>query len=209
MFTLLVATTKGGCGKTTAATHLAAAFAGAGRRIVIADADKQRSSLGWLARRPRDTAEIEGIDWTKDFPKPPKGTDWLIIDAPAALRAKQMEELVDRADAIIVPVLPSAFDEAATERFLKRLDELRPIAKGRKPVAILGNRIRAGTLSGERLESFFKTLGHDVIARLRDSQAYVDAARTGVTVFDRRNKRLLNLRTDWQSLLDFIREAAA
>ncbi|MEQ9607829.1 MAG: division plane positioning ATPase MipZ, partial [Kiloniellaceae bacterium] len=32
MITVLVANTKGGCGKTTVATHLAAAFAGAGLR---------------------------------------------------------------------------------------------------------------------------------------------------------------------------------
>lgn len=48
MFTVLVANIKGGCGKTTAATHLAAAFAVAGRGAPFADADRQRSGLGWV-----------------------------------------------------------------------------------------------------------------------------------------------------------------
>ena len=41
MITVLVANPKGGCGKTTIATHLAAAFAGAGLRAALADADRQ------------------------------------------------------------------------------------------------------------------------------------------------------------------------
>ena len=76
-------------------------------------------------------------------------------------------------------MLPSSFDEAATERFLEKLEELRPIAKRRKPVAILGNRIRPGTRAADRLEAFFVEIGHPVIARLRDSQAYVEAAGSG------------------------------
>src|SRR5262249_42471136 len=55
---ILVATPKGGCGKTTIATQLAAAFAAAGHLTVLADADRQRSSLGWLARRPQGAAAI-------------------------------------------------------------------------------------------------------------------------------------------------------
>jgi chromosome partitioning protein len=206
MLTVLVATTKGGCGKTTTATNLAAALAGAGHRAVLADADRQRSSLGWLERRPAAAPAIEGLDWSRSLGKPPKA-DFLIIDAPAGLRAKEVKELVQFADAIVVPVLPSAFDEAATERFLDRLEELRPIAKRRKPVAILGNRVRTGTRSADRLEAFFASIGHPVIARLRDSQAYVEAAGSGLGIFDRQNQRALMLREEWQPLLAFVDDA--
>jgi chromosome partitioning protein len=203
MLSVLVATTKGGCGKTTTTTHLAAALAAAGHHVAIADADRQRSSLGWLERRPVPAPAIEGLDWSHAIGQPPKA-DYLIIDAPAGLRAKEVKELVQLADVIVVPVLPSAFDEAATERFLERLEELRPIAKRRKPVAILGNRVRPGTRSAERLEEFFASIGHPVIARLRDSQAYVEAAGNGLSIFDRHNQRALMLREEWLPLLAFI-----
>lgn len=74
MLTVLVANIKGGCGKTTIATHLAAAFATAGQNTLLADVDRQKSSLGWVDRRPADAAPLTGLDWSKDLATPPKGS---------------------------------------------------------------------------------------------------------------------------------------
>ena len=62
---ILIVNSKGGCGKTTFATTLAAAFAVRGERVFLADADRQRSSLGWLKRRPQGLPVIHGLDWSK------------------------------------------------------------------------------------------------------------------------------------------------
>ena len=59
MLTVLVTNTKGGCGKTTVATHLAAAFAGAGLKTALADADRQRSSF--LLGRRRRNAHLQRV----------------------------------------------------------------------------------------------------------------------------------------------------
>jgi chromosome partitioning protein len=208
MMTILVANTKGGCGKTTIATQLGAALARGGQRVAIADADKQRSSLFWLDRRAAELPAIEALDWSKSEGRPARGTETLIIDAAAALRAKDIEALVQEAEIVVLPLLPSAFDEGATERFIERLEELRPIAKRKKPVAVVGNRLRVGTRAAERLEAFFGGLGHPVVGRLRDSQFYVEAATHGYGVFDRASQRALDLQSDWRPLLDFIADAA-
>ena len=87
MKTVLVANRKGGCGKTMIAITLAAALAGQGRAVGLADADRQKSALRWLRTRPESAAPIRAIDWTKPdtVGDAPKKLDWLVIDAPGAL----------------------------------------------------------------------------------------------------------------------------
>lgn len=209
MRTVLVANTKGGCGKTTIATNLAAAFAVRGLRTALADADRQRSSLEWTQRRPRDAAPILPLDWAKSDPEPPAGIERLVIDAPAALKMKDVEALVRLADAIVLPVLPSSFDEAATARFLGRLDELKPIRKSRAALLIVGNRVRPRTRAATRLAAFLAEHGQRTVATLRDSSAIVDAATAGLGLFDLRGVRSREVRADWAPLIDAIEAAFA
>lgn len=204
MLTILVANIKGGCGKTTVATHLAAASAVAGLPTVLADVDRQRSSLVWLERRPEKAPLLVGLDWAKDFTDTPRGTKRLVIDAPAALKTKQIEDLVKMADVVVLPVLPGAFDEQATQRFLTKLDELKRIAKKKTIVAVVGNRMRARTKAADRLDRFLGGVGHQVVTRLRDSQIYADAAESGLSLFDMPGKRAAEHRGDWQPLLSYI-----
>lgn len=204
MLTILVANIKGGCGKTTVATHLAAASAVAGLSTVLADVDCQRSSLGWLERRPGQASTLVGLDWAKDFSDTPRGTKRLVIDAPAALKTRQIEDLVKMADVVVLPVLPGAFDEQATQRFLGKLDELKRIAKKKTTVAVVGNRLRARTKAADRLDRFLGGIGHQVVTRLRDSQIYADAAESGLSLFDMPGKRAAEHRGDWQPLLSYI-----
>lgn len=204
MRTVLVSNIKGGVGKTTIATHLAASFATGGHKTVLADVDRQRSSLGWLKSRPEMAAPIQGLDWVKEIGKPPSGTGRLVIDAPAAMRPKDVEELVRLADVVVLPVLPGAFDEAATARFLDKLEEVKAIAKAKVPVAIVGNRLRARTKAADRLDAFLEGAGHQVVARLRDSQLYPDLAAEGLTLFDQKAKRAADLKADWEPLLTFV-----
>lgn len=209
MISILVANIKGGCGKSTVATQLAGAFATAGHVTGLADVDSQRSSLGWLKRRPITAAPIQSVDWTKDIGPVPKGITRLVIDAPAAMKKGAIEDLVRQADVIVLPVLPSAFDEGATTRFLSKLDELKPIRRNRKPVAVLGNRMKPRSKASIELDLFLGAVGHEVVARLRDSAVYAEVARDGLSLFDLRGARAKGLREDWEPLLAFIEAASA
>jgi len=206
MRAILVGNIKGGCGKTTIATHLAAYFASQGLVTAIADCDRQKSSLNWLKRRDPALPPITGLDWSKDLGKPPKNLDVLIIDAPAAMHHKDVEELIDIAGSVVVPVLPGAFDQDATAHFLKKLSEVKAVRKNKRQVAIIGNRLRSGTKAVEALDIFFAGLGFPVIARLRDSQAYTHCAEIGTTVLESRERRIRDHARDWQPLLTALEQ---
>ena len=204
---ILVTNVKGGCGKTTIATNLAAAIARSGLVTALADLDRQRSSKGWTERRPESLATVQVFDWTREIGSLPHGIERLIMDTPAALRRKQLEEMVAAADLVLVPVVPGAFDEPATARFMRRLDELKGIARGRKAVAIIANRFRGPTRAAARLDVFLAGLGHRTITRLRDTQLYNDVALRGLGVFDLASTRAASYQEEWLPILQFAEAA--
>jgi chromosome partitioning protein len=204
MLTVLVGNIKGGCGKTTLATHIAAAFAARGLATAIGDCDRQRSSLNWLRRRSETLPAIGGLDWVKDVGSPPKGLERLVIDAPAAMHHKDVEELIGISDVVVVPVLPGAFDEDATAHFLERLAKVKAVRKNKRVVAVVGNRLRPGTRASDHLDGFFGGLGFPVVARLRDSQIYPAAAAAGSTVLELGDKRARAYAAEWTPLLTTI-----
>lgn len=208
MFSVLVTNPKGGSGKTTVATNLAAAFAAAGQSSWLADVDRQRSSLGWLARRPASAPAIKGLDWVKGLGKPPAKQGVLVIDAPAAIKSRKTDDLVAIADVVVVPVLPSVFDQDTTAAFLRRLDELKPIRKNKKSVAVLRNRVRRNSRAAARLDLFMIGTGRQDLGVLPDRALYPELAARGLGIFDLGTKQAMALQQDWQALLRFVNGGA-
>ncbi len=204
MIAIAVANIKGGSGKTTLATHLAAWLSGNGVAVTLADLDRQRSALSWTERRPAELPAIRGLDLSRDW-VPPEGPGVVIYDIPAAMKRKDLEELVKQIDALVLPILPSAFDEDGTRRFLDLVSEFKPVRKRRLPIFAVANRVRGRTVAARRLEAFLEELQQPAVATLRDAAAYGAAAGTGRTLFDEPDARARDLLRDWQPLLDAIR----
>ncbi|HLW74635.1 MAG TPA: ParA family protein, partial [Gammaproteobacteria bacterium] len=60
----VVLNTKGGCGKTTLSTSLAAYYASQGYNTALLDTDPQGSSLRWLANRGARKPVVTGLTGT-------------------------------------------------------------------------------------------------------------------------------------------------
>ncbi|MEM7744576.1 MAG: AAA family ATPase [Pseudomonadota bacterium] len=206
MRTVLVANRKGGVGKSIVAVNLAAALAHQGQRVALADADRQRSSLVWLDRRPETVPQIRGIDWTKtaDIGEHPKRLDWLIIDAPGSLKDSRAEALIAAAKAVLTPVQPSIFDEDATKGFLEEIEELKRVRKGKVQIHLIANRIKARSRLAERMDYFLDDLGRVPLAWLSERSAYADLASQGRSIFDRPLKTLDPLKAQWAPIFDAL-----
>lgn len=132
MQTLVVANPKGGSGKTTLATNAAGWLAGRKQRVVLADFDPLRAATEWLARRPPLFPAIGG--WSPDGAKKElkgEAPQWLVIDTPAELHGESLRDAMRRADILLVPVSPSAFDMGATRHFLDQISEYKAVKKAR------------------------------------------------------------------------------
>ena len=203
MKTVLVANRKGGCGKTLVAITLAAALAGRGASVALADADPQKSALRWLKQRPPVAAPIRAVDWSHagDVGEAPKRIDWLVIDAPGALGGGKAEALVAEAEAVITPVLPSYFDVDSTRRFLKEIEEIKRVRKGKVGVHLLANRVRAQGRATERLRDFFEKLEHPPLAWIAERTVYAELAEQGLAIFDRPQRSFAPIRAQWAPAL--------
>ena len=204
MRSILVANPKGGCGKTTIATNLAGAFAQAGFVTALADVDRQLSSLNWIERRASDLPSISGLDWTEGVGKVKKSVERLVIDAPAAINPKEFQTLLKMADAIVMPILPSSFDQVAAMSFLGKIETLKPIRKNRKPVAVVANRIRLRSRASSSLADFLEQFNHAPIATIRDTVLYTDAAESGASLFDRKDRNARSFQVDWKPLIAYL-----
>ncbi len=188
--TIVVINSKGGSGKTTLAINIAAHYAVEGKKVALVDFDRQKSALDWLADRPENRPEITGIDGTKRSATVPRGMDYVIMDAPAASHGKQLEDLLGRARTAIIPVVPSAIDLNAAERFVEEILEAGRVLRSKVRVATVANRVRENSPGRWEIEDYLDSLklpdGRKMpfVAMLRNTQNYVNAAERGLSIFE-------------------------
>jgi chromosome partitioning protein len=180
---IVVANPKGGVGKSTLSTNLAGWLARQGHAVMLGDVDRQQSARTWLSLRPPELPTIATWDTDhEDIVKPPKGTTHVVIDTPAGLHGKRLDEVMKLADYVLVPLQPSIFDIYATRAFVAELQARRRHDKVK--VAVVGNRVKDHTIAADQLRTFLETLGAPVLTHLRDTQNYVHLAARGLTLWD-------------------------
>lgn len=192
MNTTLVVNPKGGSGKTTVAINLASYFAASNTATTIMDYDPQGSSLNWLGLRPPHAPPIRGANAARQkgtrlrsmaMYVPPE-TEQLVIDAPAAACGVALQEMLERAKCIVIPLVASSIDIHATAKFIHEVLLTAKMRSRNLPVAIVANKVRRSMPVYRPLESFLESLDLQLTARLIDSDVYLKAAESGVGIFE-------------------------
>jgi len=214
---ILVVNGKGGCGKTTIATNLAAAYARLGYAVALTDHDAQASSTQWLEQRATPLPPIHLVaahERTRMYTtrayqqRMPLNTQRIIVDTPSAVSDRDLENLLRGIDVILVPVLPSSIDIRAGARFITQLLGHRIYRARPAPVGVIANRVRDNTLTHAKLMHFLECLNVPTVATFRDSALYTRLADEGGGIFDEAvNPTTAREVREWSKLLHWIDSA--
>jgi chromosome partitioning protein len=200
---------KGGSGKTTLATHLAAWFANGGHAAMLGDVDFQGSAQSWLKRRSGQDA-VRGkpiVGWSADprnVLRPPAGVTHVVLDTPGGLRGLDLAKVVMTADAVLVPVCHSVFDRDSAADCYAELKALPRVASGRCKVAAVGMRLDARTRGEDVLRQWADSIGLPFIGVIRETQGYVRCVEQGLSLFDMPPAKVQSDLDQWTPIFEWL-----
>jgi chromosome partitioning protein len=209
---IAVLSQKGGAGKTTLATNLAAIAHLAGLRTLVIDCDRQGSALDWYAARS-DGSALAGLavvraDKALSRPKflaLTTGYDVVLLDGPPRL-GDVTTAAATAADVVLIPTRPGPLDVWAAAETLEQLDhadqtrEQLGVPAVRRVIALNGAPTRARVVAftrdalGEAAELAEVVIHNRVV--------FAEAAATGeaAATVDLRSPAAAEIRALWDML---------
>lgn len=186
-----IAGIKGGLGKTTTATGIAAEWHRRGRRVLLVDLDRvQRSSMRWSERAAEaghEAPDVVGMGRRFITPVKAAGASYevVILDCPPGVSDQDVAtditiDALRIADFAILPCGPTGIEIDALGITLLEVREMRA-KRPELDAAVLINRRREGTRAAREVRDCFETARVQVLkAMLGLRNDYDDAWRAGL-----------------------------
>lgn len=192
---------KGGCGKTTIATHIAVYASTMGHRVALVDHDQQQSSHDWIKSRPKRCADI-GVIAAYDGDVLEGEYDVLVHDMPGTSVEDQLS-VASVCDKLIIPITPSPIDIKAALRLWVTLSNIGWLDNKNMDIGMIANRVKSNTKYLSTFDSFIKRTNIPRITTLRDTQNYIRSLDAGLTLFDLPPNQVAKDLVQWQPIMEW------
>lgn len=207
---------KGGVGKTTLSVHLASTYALAGHKVLLVDADVQRSAMDWAASREKDPIfSVVGISTNtihKEIPLLKENYDFIVIDGPPRVY-DVAKSAIASSDFILIPVQPSPYDVWSAKEVVDLYREVKePLSRYKKIFAAFAiNRMIQNTAIGRDVTDALSQYDIPVLdTKICQRVAYAETAARGTSVVEEDPESIASkeIRSVAEEILRFFKERA-
>lgn len=187
---ILIASQKGGCGKSTLAINISVVLANEGKDVLLVDADKQFSASNWSQERfesCKDKPQINCVQKQDNIAMSLKdlATRYEIVIVDAAGRdSKEMRSAMLVADKIVIPSRPAQFDLSTIPRMSEIIDEAKDINEKLQAYAVITMSPSNSPSDTQEAIEYLKTFENLSICNtiIGDRKIFRDSTSTGLGV---------------------------
>lgn len=188
---LAVLNQKGGVGKTTISVHIASTLALGGNKVLLIDADAQRSALDWAASREGSPLfNVVGISKSiihKEVTLLQPNYDFIIIDGPPRIY-DVARSAIAASDVVLVPVQPSPYDVWSAKEVVDLVNEVKEPLQAYKTIKIafvINRKISNSVIGRDVVDALEQYEGvHVLESSITQRVSYAETAARGTTVIE-------------------------
>jgi chromosome partitioning protein len=211
MSVIAIINQKGGCAKSTTAVHFAYWLVHRRNKVLLVDADAQRSSSIWLeSLEDKIPCEVlqEPETLLQRIPKLAEAYNYVVVDGPAGL-SDATKSILFRADLAIIPCQPSGVDLRSASDAIRLIRQAQAERNGAPKAAVFLSRAVKGTRLKDEAMLLLSNVGVPVLDTvIHQRQAIADTFGQAATVWELLGKAAVEAAEEFDQLFREIMEMA-
>jgi chromosome partitioning protein len=188
---IVVGGIKGGSGKSTLATNLTVNRALEGKRVLLVDADEQRSASDWAEHReslgittPWTTVSLVGAGIRSQLLKMSNDYDDIIVDVGGRDTTSQRSALTV-ADVFLAPFQPRSLDVWTVGKVVSLIEEIKAVNPKLKAYAVINRADPQGVDNQDAAEILQESEGITYLpTTIGQRKAFANAAAEGLGIIE-------------------------